>query len=177
MSLAKLHRTMPTTIWIYPTCCHTFGKSPTNVKDFQKIPTNSKRFHYNLENSNFPGGQSLLGDFLTFTIRGRPNAYIAEAEGEASAEVTKATAEANATLIRAQAQAQAMKLIAEAESTYISKLKENITPEIAGQILMSQKYIDGMRIISNNAADKVFLPNSFQGMFEISTSKSDEIFA
>src|SRR5690554_952346 len=66
MSLAKLHRTMPTTIWIYPTCCHTFGKSPTNVKDFQKIPTNSKRFHYNLENSNFPGGQSLLGDFSYF---------------------------------------------------------------------------------------------------------------
>src|SRR5690554_3814915 len=66
MSLAKLHRTMPTTIWIYPTCCHTFGKSPTNVKDFQKIPTNSKRFYYNLENSNFPGGQSLLGDFSYF---------------------------------------------------------------------------------------------------------------
>src|SRR5690554_6201541 len=66
MSLAKLHRTMPTTVWIYPTCCHTFGKSPTNVKDFQKIPTNSKRFHYNLENSNFPGGQSLLGDFSYF---------------------------------------------------------------------------------------------------------------
>ena len=57
---------MPTTVWIYPTCCHTFGKSPTNVKDFQKIPTNSKRFHYNLENSNFPGGQSLLGDFSYF---------------------------------------------------------------------------------------------------------------
>src|SRR5690554_396430 len=66
MSLAKLHRTMPTTIWIYPTCCHTFGKSPTNAKDFQKITTNSKRFHYNLENSNFPGGQSLLGDFSYF---------------------------------------------------------------------------------------------------------------
>src|SRR5690554_3931344 len=66
MSLAKLHRTMPTTIWIYPTCCHTFGKSPTNARDFQKIPTNSKRFHYNLENSNFPGGQSLLGDFSYF---------------------------------------------------------------------------------------------------------------
>src|SRR5690554_3105908 len=66
MSLAKSHRTMPTTVWIYPTCCHTFGKSPTNARDFQKIPTNSKRFHYNLENSNFPGGQSLLGDFSYF---------------------------------------------------------------------------------------------------------------
>jgi transcriptional regulator with XRE-family HTH domain len=66
MSLAKSHRTMPTTVWIYPTCCHTFGKSPTNARDFQKIPTNSKRFHYNLENSNFPGGQSLIGDFSYF---------------------------------------------------------------------------------------------------------------
>jgi hypothetical protein len=36
---------------------------------------------------------------------------------------------------------------------------------------MSQKYIDGMKTISNNPSDKVFLPNSFQGMFEISTSK------
>src|SRR5690554_423112 len=66
MSLAKSHRTMPTTVWIYPTCCHTSGKSPTNARDFQKIPTNSKRFHYNLENSNSPGGQSLLGDFSYF---------------------------------------------------------------------------------------------------------------
>jgi len=44
MSLAKLHRTMPTTIWIYPTCCHTFGKSPTNVKDFQEIPLQLRKF-------------------------------------------------------------------------------------------------------------------------------------
>lgn len=105
------------------------------------------------------------------TAERKKRALMAEAEGEASAEVTKATAEANAMLIRAQAQADAIKLIAEAESVYISKLKENITPEIAGQIIMSQKYIDGMKTISNNAADKVFLPNSFQGMFEISTNK------
>lgn len=105
------------------------------------------------------------------TAERKKRALMAEAEGEAQAEVTKANAEANATLIRAQAQADAIKLIAEAESVYISKLKENTTPEIAGQIIMSQKYIDGMKTISNNSADKVFLPNSFQGMFEISTNK------
>ena len=105
------------------------------------------------------------------TAERKKRAFIAEAEGEAKAEVTRATAEASATIIRAQAQADAIKLIAEAESIYISKLKTNSSAEIAGQIIMSQKYIDGMKAISNNPSDKVFLPNSFQGMFEISTSK------
>lgn len=105
------------------------------------------------------------------TAERKKRALMAEAEGEAQAEVTKANAEANATLIRARAQADAIKLIADAESAYISKLKENSSPEVAGQIIMSQKYIDGMKIISSNPGDKVFLPNSFQGIFEISTDK------
>lgn len=105
------------------------------------------------------------------TAERKKRALMAEAEGEASAEVTKANAEASATLIKAKAQADAIKLIAEAESEYILKLKENTNTEIAGQIIMSQKYIDGMKTISNNPSDKVFLPNSFQGMFEISTNK------
>lgn len=105
------------------------------------------------------------------TAERKKRALMAEAEGEASAEVTKANADASATLIRAKAQADAIKLIAEAESEYILKLKENTTTEIAGQIIMSQKYIDGMKTISNNPSDKVFLPNNFQGLFELSTSK------
>lgn len=105
------------------------------------------------------------------TAERKKRALMAEAEGEAGAEVTKAEAEAKATLIRAKAQAEAIKLIADAESVYISKLKENTSPEIAGQIIMSQKYIDGMKTITSNPSDKVFLPNNFQGMFEISTSK------
>jgi regulator of protease activity HflC (stomatin/prohibitin superfamily) len=105
------------------------------------------------------------------TAERKKRALMAEAEGEASAVVTKANADASATLIRAKAQADAIKLIAEAESEYILKLKENTTTEIAGQIIMSQKYIDGMKAISNNPSDKVFLPNSFQGLFEISTNK------
>lgn len=102
----------------------------------------------------------------------KKRALVAEAQGEAEAEVMKATAEANATLIRAKAQAEAIQLIAGAESIYLGKLTENTNTETAGQILMSQKFIDGMRTISSNPSDKVFLPNSFQGMFEISTNKN-----
>jgi len=105
------------------------------------------------------------------TAERKKRALVAEAEGEATATVTRANADANATLIRASAQAEAIKLIAEAERVYISKLKENTSPEIAGQIVISQKYIDGMKTITSNPSDKVFLPNNFQGMFEISTNK------
>lgn len=104
------------------------------------------------------------------TAERKKRALMAEAEGEASAEVTKATAEANATIIRAKAQADAIKLIADAESIYISKLKENTSLEIAGQIIISQKYIDGMKAITSNPGDKVFIPNNFQGIFELSKS-------
>ncbi|MBI9062607.1 MAG: SPFH/Band 7/PHB domain protein [Marinilabiliaceae bacterium] len=106
------------------------------------------------------------------TAERKKRALMAQAEGEAQAEMTRATAEANAMLIRAQAKADALRILAEAEGTYISKLKENASLELAGQIILSQKYIDGMQIISNNPGDKVFLPNSFQGMFDISTDKS-----
>ena len=106
------------------------------------------------------------------TAERKKRAVMAQAEGEAQAEMTKATAEANAMIIRAQAKADALRILAEAEGTYVAKLKENASLELAGQILLSQKYIDGMQIISNNPGDKVFLPNSFQGMFDISTDKS-----
>lgn len=105
------------------------------------------------------------------TAERKKRAVVAQAEGEAKAEVTRATAEANATIIRAQAKADALRILAEAESTYLSKLKETSSLEIAGQVMISQKYIDGMQTISGNPSDKVFLPNSFQGLFDISTEK------
>lgn len=104
------------------------------------------------------------------TAERKKRALMAEAIGEASAEVTKAEATAKATLINAKAQADAIKMLAEAESGYLAKLKENTSPEMAANIIMSQKYIDGMKAISTNPADKVFLPNSFQGLFNISTN-------
>jgi regulator of protease activity HflC (stomatin/prohibitin superfamily) len=106
------------------------------------------------------------------TAERKRRAITAEAEGEASAEITKAEAEANATLVRAKAQAESIKLIAEAESIYFEKIKEITNLNIASQIILSQKYIDGMKTISKNSSNKVFLPNSFQGMFDISSDKS-----
>lgn len=102
----------------------------------------------------------------------KKRAVIAEAEGEANAIEARATAEANATLIRAQAQAEALKLLAEAESDYLAQLSDKSSAEIAGQVVLSQKYIDGMKAISANPSDKVFLPNGFQGMFELSTTNT-----
>jgi regulator of protease activity HflC (stomatin/prohibitin superfamily) len=106
------------------------------------------------------------------TAERKRRAITAEAEGEASAEITKAEAEANATLVRAKAQAESIKLIAAAESIYFEKIKEITNLNIASQIILSQKYIDGMKTISKNSSNKVFLPNSFQGMFDISSDKS-----
>ncbi len=100
----------------------------------------------------------------------KKRALIAEAEGKAAAEVALANAEANAVMIRAKAQADALKLLAEAENFYLSKVKDSSNNEIAGQILMAQKYIDGMKTITNNPGDKVFLPNNFNGMFTLPTS-------
>lgn len=100
------------------------------------------------------------------TAERKKRALTAEAEGEAAAELTKAEAGAKATIIRAKAQADAIKMIADAESIYLAKLKENTNVEIAGKIIMSQKYIDGMKTITNNSSDKVFIPNNFNGMFE-----------
>lgn len=102
------------------------------------------------------------------TAERKKRALIAEAEGKAKAELTKAQADAEASLIRANAQADALKLIADAESNYILKLKESTSAEAASQIILSQKYIEGMKTITNNPSNKVFLPTGFKGTYEIS---------
>nr|WP_321237551.1 SPFH domain-containing protein [uncultured Psychroserpens sp.] len=98
----------------------------------------------------------------------KKRALIAESEGIAKAELTKARAEADASIIRANAQAEALKLIAEAESNYISKLKEITGIEAANQIILSQKYLEGIKIITENPSNKVFLPTGFKGKYDIS---------
>ncbi len=105
------------------------------------------------------------------TAERKKRALISESEGEAASKIKIAEAEAHAMKTKAQAQADVIRLIANAESEYISKLNEVTTKEISGQIIISQKYIDGMKAISENPSDKVFLPNNFQGMFELSTKK------
>lgn len=97
----------------------------------------------------------------------KKRALIAESEGMAQSELTRAKAEAEANLIRANAQADMLKIIAEAESNYILKLKEHINGDAASQIILSQKYIDGMKIVSQNPSNKVFLPSDFNGRIDV----------
>ena len=99
-------------------------------------------------------------------------ALIAESEGKAAAEIKLAEAQAQAIKIKAQADAQALRIKAEAEQEYIEKISEKVGEALAGQIIISQKYIDGMDTISRNASDKVFLPTGFNGLFNISTDLS-----
>lgn len=94
-------------------------------------------------------------------------AKVAEAEGEAFAITKTAESEARAVLIRAEAQAQALKLISDAEIEYLSQLKAKTDIQTAGQILMAQKFLEGLDKITKNPADKVFLPNGFQGLFNL----------
>ncbi len=94
-------------------------------------------------------------------------ARVSEAEGEAFAITKKAESEARSTLIRAEAQANALKMITEAEINYLSQLKEKTDSQTAGQILIAQKFIDGMESITKNPSDKVFLPSNFQGILSI----------
>lgn len=104
------------------------------------------------------------------TAERKKRALVAEAEGNAQAEITKAESEAKANLIRATAQADALKLLAEAESNYLLKLSENTSVETASQIILSQKYIEGMKTITSNPSNKVFLPTSFKGAYDYDLS-------
>lgn len=101
----------------------------------------------------------------------KKRARVAEAEGEAFAITKKAESEARATLIKAEAQANALRMTTDAEINYLSLLKDKTDAHTAGQILVAQKFIEGMDTITKNPSDKVFLPNNFQGLFNISTDK------
>ena len=95
----------------------------------------------------------------------RRRAIISEAEGKAQAQIKMAEAEKQAAILRAQGRAKALALIAEAESKYLQALQKSGLTDGAMQALLAQKYIDGFDTISRNPADKVFIPNSFQGLF------------
>ena len=89
-------------------------------------------------------------------------ALISEATGNAEAAVTVAAAEKKAAVLRAEGEALAMAKLAEAENFYLKRLREQVGEREATDILMAQKYISGFNVISNNPADKIFLPNSVQ---------------
>lgn len=99
-------------------------------------------------------------------------ARVAEAEGQAEAAVTVARAEKEAAILRAEGEAMALEKIGEAESAYLRRLKEQVGEAAATRIIIAQKYLSGFETISKGASDKVFLPNSFQGLFSIGTEKT-----
>lgn len=99
----------------------------------------------------------------------RRRATVADAEGQAEATLKIAEAEKQSAILRAEGEAIAKVKIAEAEAFYLKRLKEQVGEKEAARIVIAQKYISGFEVITKGASDKVFLPNSFQGLFSIGT--------
>lgn len=104
----------------------------------------------------------------------RRRATVADSEGKAEATVKIAEAERQAAILRAEGQAKALTAIADAEAGYLAKLGAETTPELAAQILLAQKYLEGFHTISSNPSDKVFLPNSPAGLVTIQVSEKKQ---
>ena len=100
----------------------------------------------------------------------RSRAFSSEADGMAQATVKGATADREAAIKKAEGFAKALEITAAAEKLYLERLAETIGPEKAAELLLAQKVLDGYDKISQNPADKVFLPSSMNGVFELSTS-------
>jgi len=102
----------------------------------------------------------------------RRRATVADAEGQAESMLKIAEAEKQSAILRAEGEAIAKVKIAEAESFYLKRLKEQVGEQAAAQIVIAQKYISGFEVITKSDSSKVFLPNSFQGLFSIGTESS-----
>ncbi|MFN8578118.1 MAG: SPFH domain-containing protein [Candidatus Sericytochromatia bacterium] len=100
-------------------------------------------------------------------------AKVSEAEGESFSIIKRAESEAKAILIKAEAKAKSLELLAESESMYLSKLKETTDLKIASQILIAQKFLNGLETISENPSNKVFLPNNLNGFLNINSEISN----
>ena len=99
----------------------------------------------------------------------KSRALSSEAEGQAAATIKAATADRESAVQRAEGQAKALGIIADAERAYLDSLSEVVGAEEAARILLAQKVIDGFDRISQNPADKVFLPTSMSGVIELSS--------
>jgi regulator of protease activity HflC (stomatin/prohibitin superfamily) len=99
----------------------------------------------------------------------RSRALSSEAEGQAEATIKAARADRESRVQRAEGQAKALGIVAAAERDYLDTLSESIGAGEAARILLAQKVIDGFDRISQNPADKVFLPSSMSGILELST--------
>lgn len=107
------------------------------------------------------------------TAEREKRAMILEADGKKQFEITTSEGIAAGIKIRAEAEAEALKIKAEAESEYLMKLTERIGTENAGKVLIAEKYIVGMEVISKNPSDKVFMPNNFNPLFNFEMKTSD----
>jgi regulator of protease activity HflC (stomatin/prohibitin superfamily) len=99
----------------------------------------------------------------------KSRALSSEAVGQAEATIKAATADRESSVQRAEGQAKALGIIATAEKAYLTDLSEVVGAEEAARILLAQKVIDGFDRISQNPADKVFLPTSMTGVLELSS--------
>lgn len=99
----------------------------------------------------------------------RSRALSSEAAGHAEATVKGAIADREASIQRAEGHAKALEITATAEKKYVDTLAETVGSEKAAEILLAQKVIDGFDRISQNPADKVFLPSSMTGVLELSS--------
>ncbi len=104
----------------------------------------------------------------------RSRAMTLSAEGEAKATVREAEAEKKAAILRAEGQAEAIARIAEAEKNYLQVLQSIVGADEASRILIAQKVLEGYKEISKNPANKVFLPNSMQGIVDVSDRGASE---
>lgn len=100
----------------------------------------------------------------------RSEAIKLEAEGKANAIVAEAEAAKRAAILRAEAQNEAIRLIASGEQEYVKILAESIGAKNAAQILLAQKTLDAYQQITQNPANKVFVP--LQNLSAILTGES-----
>ena len=86
------------------------------------------------------------------------------AKAEAEATRMKARAAREASILEADGRAKATMMAAVAEREFLSSLAEIVGKEQASQILIAEKMIEGYKRMSEGAANKVFIPNSFRSM-------------
>ncbi len=97
----------------------------------------------------------------------KSRALASEAEGQARATIKNAGAEREAAIKVAEGMAKALEVTAAAEKRYVETLAEVIGKDKAAEVLLAQKVLDGFDRISQNPADKVFLPSSMTGVLDL----------
>ena len=97
----------------------------------------------------------------------KSRALASEAEGQAQATIKNAGAEREAAIKVAEGMAKALEVTAAAEKRYVETLAEVIGKDKAAEVLLAQKVLDGFDRISQNPADKVFLPSSMTGVLDL----------